>query len=187
MGEVVDAAPTEIGEGAEPATPDHIATALSMIAEQLTAFNHRAAHREAVIDRLHAENARLRDGIREAILAPVIADLVRLYDSLDREARHLAGDPAAALLASFADDVALTLDRCDVEVLGPRPGEPFDPAVHQAVSILDCADPARHDTVAEIAAVGLRHRGTGRLRRPAGVRVNRLPADGSGDPATADG
>ena len=58
-----------------------LASRLGRVEEQLADFHRRAAHRESVIDRLHEENQQLRAG-RTAILEPVIADLIRLYDQL---------------------------------------------------------------------------------------------------------
>ena len=61
---------------------------------QLSEFHRRSAHRESIIDRLHEENQRLRGGIERAVLDPVVADLIRLYDQLSQEARRLEADGA---------------------------------------------------------------------------------------------
>jgi len=50
-------------------------------------------------------------GIERAVLDPIVADLIRLYDQLSQEARRLAADGAEQrLLRSFADDIAEILD-----------------------------------------------------------------------------
>ena len=54
---------------------------LDQIAKHLAEFHRRAAHRESVIDRLHEENQRLRDGLGRLLLGPVMADLIRLTTS----------------------------------------------------------------------------------------------------------
>ena len=64
-----------------------LATRLEKVEEHLAESHRRAAHRESVIDRLHEENQRLHGGIRRMILEPVVTDLIRLYDQLEREGR----------------------------------------------------------------------------------------------------
>jgi molecular chaperone GrpE (heat shock protein) len=65
---------------------------LGQVEEQVAEFHRRSAHRESVIDRLHEENQRLLAGLGKAVLEPVVADLIRLYDQLDREARRLGAE-----------------------------------------------------------------------------------------------
>lgn len=189
--------PTGPGDSATSATDVHpyeaVTTALHHMSSLVEEFHERSAHREKIIDRLHEENVGLRAGIRDAILAPVVADLVRLYDGLHQQATRLLADPdrprserrSGALLASFADDVALALDRCGVEIVEISVGEPFDAERHTAGSVVANADPAAHNTVAEVLSAALRDSASGRLRRPARVRVysHRGPVDVEGEDA----
>ena len=82
---------------------------LRLIEEQVSEFHRRSAHRESVIDRLHAENRELEGAVSRSVLEPVAADLLRLYDALGQEAARLAdAAPAPAdpgLLRRFAEDV----------------------------------------------------------------------------------
>jgi molecular chaperone GrpE (heat shock protein) len=144
---------------------------LGRVEEHIAEFHRRSAHRESVIDRLHEDNQRLRGGIGRAVLEPVIADLVRLYDQLDREARRLGED--GLLLRSFADDVVLILDRCGLEVFSAEPGDLFEHDRHRPLAVVPCDDEARHNTVAEVVAVGFVERDTGRVRRPVQARFHR--------------
>jgi molecular chaperone GrpE (heat shock protein) len=139
---------------------------LDGVAEQLAEFHRRSAHRELVIDRLHEENLQLRVGLNKAILEPVVADLIRLYDQVDREVRRLAttGEDGR-LLGSFADDVAQILDRCGIEIYTAEPGDPFDRDRHRPLAVVACPEESRHNTVAEVTAAGFVERETGRVRR----------------------
>jgi molecular chaperone GrpE (heat shock protein) len=157
---------------------------LKAIEDQLGEHGQRAAHREAVIDRLHAENQELRGGLRRTILEPAVGDLIRLFDALSREARRLQehdGEPAAVsgdLIRSFAGDVELILDRCGLESFAADVGDPYRTGEHHAVSVLPTDDPERDGTVAELVAVGFREREPGRVRRPLQARFYRYrPAD----------
>ena len=93
------------------------------VEQQLGEFHRRSAYRESVIDRLHEENQQLRSGISRMVLEPVIADLIRLHDQLDREVRRLEADGQdGRLLGSFAEDVLQILDRCGIDVFSAQHG-----------------------------------------------------------------
>jgi molecular chaperone GrpE (heat shock protein) len=119
------------------------------VEERLAEFHRRSAHRESVIDMLHEENQQLRLGIGRAILEPVVADLIRLYDQIDREVRRLKADGQdERLLWSFADDITQILDRCGVEIYSAQPGDPFDRDRHRPLGVVTCMDESQHNTVA---------------------------------------
>jgi len=145
---------------------------------QLSEFHRRSAHRESLIDRLHDENQRLRGGIGRVVLEPVVADLIRLYDQLSREAHRLGGQDER-LLASFAEDVAQILDRCGYEVFSADPGDPFLRERHRPLAVVPCDDESRHNTVAEVVAAGFVERDTGRVRRPLHARFHQYSPDRS--------
>jgi molecular chaperone GrpE len=150
---------------------EELTTRLAKVEVQLAEFHHRSAHRESVIDRLHEQNQRLRSGIGRIILEPVVADLIRLYDQLDREVRRLeAGGADRKLLGSFADDVAQILDRCGIEVFSAEPGDPFEHGRHRPLAVVACGDASRHNTVAEVVTVGFAERESRRIRRPVQAR-----------------
>ncbi len=150
---------------------NELAGRFDKVEDQLAEFHRRSAHRESVIDLLHEENQQLRAGISRAILEPVVADLIRLYDQIDREVRRLKADGQdARLLWSFADDIAQILDRCGFEIYSAEPGDPFDRDRHRPLAVVTCSDESRHNTVAEVAAVGFAERETGRVRRPVQAR-----------------
>jgi molecular chaperone GrpE len=146
---------------------DDFAWRFSKLEEQLAEFHRRSAHRELVIDRLHEENQQLRTGLSRVILEPVVADLIRLFDHVDREVRRLrANGQDERLLWSFAEDIAQILDRCGLEMYSAEPGDPFDRDRHRPLAVVDCTDESQHNTVAEVTAAGFAERETGRIRRP---------------------
>jgi len=167
--------------GATPPEPGAAGVALAEMAGRLAGiekllgeFHRHAAHREAVIDRLHEENQQLRSGFGRLVLEPVVADLIRLYDQLSRESRRLeAGAPDGRLMRSFADDVAETLDRCGIEIFSAEPGDRFEPGRHKPLAVVPCDDEARHNTVAEVLAAGFADRDSGRILRPVQARFHR--------------
>ncbi len=137
------------------------------VEKQLGDFHQRSAHRELVIDRLHEDNQQLRSGISRMVLEPVIADLIRLHDQLDREVRRFEADGQdGRLLRSFAEDVLQILDRCGIDVFSAELGDPFERDRHRALAVVACHEESRHNTVAEVVAAGFVERDTGRIRRP---------------------
>lgn len=162
----------------EPAGPDttglsELASRLSRVEEQLAGFHQRAAHRESVIDELHAENQLLKAGLSRVVLEPVVTDLIRLHDHLSGEARRQAGDGQDPKLArSFADEVVQILERCGIDMYTADPGEPFDPIRHNPGGVVHSPDEAQHMTVAEVTGAGFTDRDTGRVRRPLQARFH---------------
>ena len=148
-----------------------LAGRLAQVEEQLAEFHRRSAHREQVIDRLHEENQQLRGGFARIILEPVVADLIRLDDQLNREVRRLESDGQdPRLLWSFAEDIRQILDRCGIDVFLAEPGDPFERDRHRALAVVACHDESRHNSVAEVVAAGFAERETGRVRRPVQAR-----------------
>jgi len=164
-----------------------IRDALAALAARLDREHERAAHREAVIDRLHEENERLRRGELQAALEPLRAALYRLHDQARREARRWSEpDPpepahAAALLEAVADEIADALARSGVERYTARPGEPFDAVRHRPVAVERVADPALAGTVLWARSDGFEQ--AGRVVRKAEVCVAKPAAGPSADPA----
>jgi molecular chaperone GrpE len=164
--------------GDVPLLLGELASRLGKVEEQLAQFHRRAAHREAIIDRLHEQNQQLSDGIGRTFLEPVIADLIRLHDQLTREVRRLEeSGHDAQLLWSFAEDVVQILDICGVEAFSAEVGDPLERGRHRALAVVACAESSRHNTVAEVVASGFLDRETGRIRRPLQARVFKHSAE----------
>jgi molecular chaperone GrpE len=106
--------------------------------------HERAAHREAVIDRLHDDNQLLRRGELQVMLEPIRATLYRLHDMVRRLAAEPPTEPAhvGPLLSAIADEVADALGRAGAERYTVESGEPFDQARHRPVGTTPVTDPA---------------------------------------------
>lgn len=167
--------PVPAGETDDRGPLGELAERLNRIEQHLAESHRRAAHRETVIDHLHAENQQLRDGFGRLLLEPVTADLIRLHDQLTREAKRLgAAGQDGRLLSSFAVDVELILDRCGVETFSAEPGDAFEGGRHRVVGVVPCADGSQHNTVAEVVAAGFYERDTSQVRRPLQARFHQF-------------
>lgn len=170
----------------EPApSPDGLAEirlALNGLAATMEREHQRAAHREAIIDRLHEDNQGLRRGELQAMFDPVRATLYRLYDLVRRESERWASstppDPAhcATLLAAVADEIAEALARTGVERFTVKPGDLFDATRHRPVATIAVADPALDAAVVSVQTDGFERGET--IVRKAEVCVGRLAHDG---------
>lgn len=107
----------------------------------------------------------------------LVNDLLPIIDNLERALENINADDEAVkaviegvelTLKSFQD----TLARHNVEAINPV-GEPFDPQLHQAMSMVESPD-AEPNTVLNVFQKGYSLHG--RLVRPAMVVVSKAPA-----------
>lgn len=139
--------------------------------------SERAAARERVIERQHADIERMRVDERFGVLQPVLVDLGTLRNDLLRQAVTLPADLSVermvTLLESFAASVEDTLLRCGVEPQPREVGVPFLPRHQRVARVVETDDAQRDGTVAEIVQDGYVETGGGRVVIPARVAVHR--------------
>jgi molecular chaperone GrpE len=156
-------------------------SSLDGLESQAAREHDRAEAREAVIDRLHEEVASLRAGEARSLLRPAVTDLRRLRDDLLTQARSvpetMTRGQVATLLESYADSVALILERCGVVAVRPVPQDRFDARQQQVSGIESTGRPELDGTVASIVSDGYADADTGLPVAPARVIVYRH-ADG---------
>jgi molecular chaperone GrpE len=162
----------QAGQNEEPEPED---SALASVEEDL------AKHREAML-RMQAEmdNHRKRlmrdlEKSRKLALEKIMKDLLQVWDSLERA---LNVPDESLTVESLKEGQGLTLKMFekvlqdhDLVVIDPL-GEPFDPELHEAVTVAPSADVAEN-TVIEVLQKGFRLHD--RLIRPAMVIVSREP------------
>jgi molecular chaperone GrpE (heat shock protein) len=137
------------------------------------------------IDKLHAENQRLRAGEVFQVVAPIARDLVRLRDqALQLDAA--APEPGRGDAALIERQLTQILARLGVEVFVPAEGDPFDAALHQGVGRRPTPDAALDGTVAAVRRPGFTSP-DGRPLRPAEVEVWRHDESAPDPYAAPDG
>jgi molecular chaperone GrpE len=167
-----------------------VQTTLDRLSAATEREHERAAHREAIIDRLHDDNQMLRRGELQAMLDPVRTALYRLHDMVRREsARWTEPHPPAAahagpLLCAIADEIAEALARTGAERFTVHPGEPFDPVRHRPVGTAYVDDPALDGTVVTVQSDGF-SQGEQILRRAEVVIGSRAAAESARQNASA--
>jgi molecular chaperone GrpE (heat shock protein) len=127
-----------------------------------------------IIDELHRENQKLRQGELTQAIAPLFRDLIRLNDQL-AQLDESSESPGASDAALAARQVAEILGRAGVDRFDVEPGEPFDATRHQGIGRTPTDDPALDGAVAAVRRSGY-VTSDGRVLRAAEVEVHRFVA-----------
>lgn len=154
-----EAAPApEAAIEAAPSEWSQVHATLAHLVIESEKHHHRAAHRESVIDNLHAELEKLRTGERRGVVRPLLVTVARLRDDLVRQAAGLPEDfdapRARRLLDSFADSIEITLEDYGVATFSPSVGDDFEARRHRAVASQPTSDPALQRTIAGVQKDG---------------------------------
>lgn len=162
--------PREPGERPEQAVeaPDP----LGELQERLAATEDRLLRALADLDNQRKRLAREIEREREDIRAGVLADWLEVADSAERALAAFgdrADDPMFVGLAALAAQIEEALRRQGVQRFG-APGEPFDPARHEALGTMPAGE-VPPGSVAAVIRAG--YALDGRLLRPAQVVVAR--------------
>jgi molecular chaperone GrpE len=127
---------------------------------------------EASRRRIERERERLREGVR----AEVLTELLPLLDDLERSIKVAAGRADTALLEGLGlvrDGFGRTLTKLGAERIDAE-GQPFDPRVHEAISVVVVDEPTEDGRVVKQWCPG--YRLPDRILRPAQVVVGKRQA-----------
>lgn len=168
---------------------DKMRATIGQLVSQVSREHDRAQAREGVIDRLHEELQRFRAGERRELLRPVVTDLRLLRDDLIGQSaavpEAMTRDQVATLLTSYADSVALILERCGVVPIRPGLAASFDPRQQQASDLAETSQADLDGTIAKVVSDGYADADTGLPVAPARVVVYRFAAS-PGEPGSRD-
>jgi molecular chaperone GrpE (heat shock protein) len=179
-----DSHPVDLDDGAPVRDGDQdIALVLANLDSRFEESQRLLGRQVDLVDRLHAENQRLRSGELRAATLPLIRDLLRLHDDIGRLANAGETDASQDLKVvqiSLLDSLA----RAGVLDYTPAVGESFDPKLHSATGVVATEDEASDRTIAEVIRIGF-HWEDGQVLRAADATVfkYRKPTDESGQAA----
>jgi molecular chaperone GrpE len=148
--------------------------AVRRLEEQLQEATDRHLRLAAEFDNYRKRVARERLELMDRAQAGLVIKLLEVLDDVDRIVASDPSTPAGALLeATILVDRKLRkeLEAAGLERIDPQ-GQPFDPALHEAVSVVRTEQREQDHTVAATFQVGYRFRGN--LVRPARVQVYSL-------------
>lgn len=158
------------GGAAVPAEPP--ASAIQRLEDQLRESQDRFLRLAAEFDNFRKRAARERTEMADRAQAALVIRLLEVLDDLDRLAEtHLATTSLATLheaLTLVDRKLRKELAAAGLERIDPT-GAPFDPTLHEAVSVVPAHDPALDHRVSAVFQAGYQFKGT--LVRPAKVQV----------------
>lgn len=171
---------TETEPVASPGVPvEPVESALRRLEDQLEQAQERHLRLAAEFDNFRKRAARERIELQDRAQAVLVLRLLEVLDDLDR----LAAQDLAHTGRDVLHEALLLVDRkLRKELAGagleriPAIGSPFDPALHEAVSVVPAPDPSRDHEVSAVLQEGYRFRGA--LVRPARVQVFSAEAGG---------
>lgn len=140
--------------------------------EELTRETRRLEERHiGIIERLHSDNARLRQGELAQALRPLFLDLARLHDDVANFISSAGPELGKAkIIPTLIVDV---LERHGVSELIPTVGEGFDPKRHQPVEVIVTDELTLDGAIASVRRSGFARAGE-HIVRPAQVDVFRF-------------
>ncbi len=152
---------------------------LAQLQEELAQARDLALRAQADAQNIKRRAEQDVEKARKYALERFCSELLPVVDNLERALEAAAGDDEA--VKPIAEGVELTLksfldalSKFHIEPVDPA-GEPFDPQMHQAMSMVENAD-AEPNTVLAVMQKG--YTLNGRLVRPAMVMVSKAPTGG---------
>ncbi|WP_250281143.1 nucleotide exchange factor GrpE [Frankia sp. CiP1_Cm_nod2] len=164
------AAGNAVGDGdAEGPAATAVAGRLDELARRLEELARLRRHDADLVDRLHAENTRLRAGELTEAMSPLLRGLMRLHDQMT----SLGADDGQSVAGILRTQLLQIMDvAVDVRPYTAVVGMPFDPARHVGVRRIGTDDAKRDRTIARTVRPGF-VRGESIVVRPAEVEVFR--------------
>jgi molecular chaperone GrpE (heat shock protein) len=131
---------------------------LGEIRADLSGLHTQSKLLNEIIDRMHAENERLRRAESQQSVQPTLRELIKLADDWRSRAAALSeqADPVR-LCGEVVDDVTMILERQGIEEFEPTPGTEFDRREHRAVNTRPTAEEAHDGHIAETRRPGYRN------------------------------
>lgn len=160
-------------EGLAPPDPDDVVARLE---EELALARDEALRAQADAQNVMRRAEQDVEKARKFALERFCSELLPVVDNLERALESTAGDHE--ILTPIAEGVELTLKsfrdalkKFHIEAVDPQ-GEPFDPQLHQAMSMVENTE-VEPNTVIAVMQKG--YTLNGRLVRPAMVMVSKSP------------
>lgn len=182
-------------DGQQPEAPEQ---QVERLRGELAAAEDRALRAAAEVENTRRRAERSIENAHKFALERFVGDLLPAVDSFERAADAAGGadggtagsdGAGAGAVAAMAEGVALSLklligamEKQGIAVVDPI-GAPFDPKLHEAMSMVEKAD-AEPGTVVEVFQKG--YTVNGRLARPARVIVAKAPTPATDAEAAAE-
>ena len=163
--------PPETAVGAVGLPAELSEEAVKRLEDQLAELRDRHVRLAAEYDNFRKRAAKERIELTDRAQAALAGKLLDVLDDLDRVesgGQLSENDVVQQALILIERKLRKELEAAGLERLDPV-GMPFDPSLHEAVSVLPAPDPSKDHTVSATFQAGYRFKGS--LLRPARVQV----------------
>jgi len=163
--------PTETAVGAVGLPAELSEEAVKRLEDQLAELRDRHVRLAAEYDNFRKRAAKERIELTDRAQAALAGKLLDVLDDLDRVesgGQLSENDVVQQALILIERKLRKELEAAGLERLDPV-GMPFDPSLHEAVSVVPAPDPSKDHTVSATFQAGYRFKGS--LLRPARVQV----------------
>lgn len=164
-GETEERAEQEVGAPGEAEDP---AQRLAAMADQRDDYLDRLQRLQADFENYRKRVLRQQTELLERAAFDLVGKLLPILDTIDLALAHAQGDSSSDGLTQVATTARDALSREGLERLDPV-GQPFDPALHEAVAHEETSEESDKPLVSEVLRPGYRWKG--QLLRPAMVKV----------------
>lgn len=119
-----------------------------------------AAHEEKIVDQMHKELQRYKEGLYAQLVRPILMDIIEVRDSIIRVGSAYRAKPEGEqavpnkTFSDYAYDLQDILEKNNVEIYQSQPGDAFVPARQRAIKKTPTADESLHGKVAESLSSG---------------------------------
>lgn len=154
------ASPVDLGpEAADATLLGEIALRLDACERHLDELSRLGRERERVVDRLHEEKESLKNRDRERAMLPLLRDLIRLYDDMEKTRQQYDGNDEVSKRAAhdfllYREAAADILARQGIETFLVEPGELFNASRHRALSSAPTENPALERRIISVVRTG---------------------------------
>ena len=121
--------------------------------------NAMAGQLNQVNGNLHKENQKLKEGLYDSMMFPVLKDIIEIGNNilLDINRNKKSGDDIVVqALENVLEDVHIALDRHNVEVYQPNEGDNYEPLVQKVLRTIVTSDEQEDRKIAEVRGYGYR-------------------------------
>jgi molecular chaperone GrpE len=169
-----------------PESAESVREALAAKTQELDRLQDRLVRLQAEFENSKKRMAREKADFLKFAHENLILDFLPVLDNLERALRAARAEMGSSPLIEGLEMIARlfrnVLDKAGVKAIEAL-GQPFDPAIHQAVAQVDAdgdGDPVVVDEVQKGYSI------EGRILRPAMVKVSRAASPGTGEPPSPE-
>ena len=168
----------------ESITNSNINELATNVAEIIALFKV-AVHKDQIIDDLHKELMQYKDGLKEAIILPLLKAIVREYDRVSKQYSFFLEksheEPQSELFNKLLSEFEMLsfsllnlLNDYNIEQFDFNIGDAHDIKMQKIIEVIETEDVQKDCTVMECIACGFRNMETSRLLRQAEVKIYKI-------------